>query len=67
MNNLKAKVGSDPCGHCGSKGCAVYARGDVRFGCAKCVGEFLEQLPPAWRPWRMTFWDDVKQLFGGVR
>ena len=35
---LRAKVGSDPCEHCGSKGCAVYARGDVRFGCAKCVG-----------------------------
>lgn len=65
--SLKAKLGSNvQCVHCGANGCAIYSRADTAFGCAKCLGEFFSQVPPAWRPWRMTFWDDVKTLFRGV-
>jgi hypothetical protein len=56
---------NETCPHCNRVGMTVYGRiGSDGFGCAACLGEFFEQLHPTRRPYRMSFWGDVKSLFG---
>jgi hypothetical protein len=51
------------CSNCRRSGTTVYTLNGVSFGCAACLGKFFEKLDPTRRPWRMTFWDDMKSLF----
>jgi hypothetical protein len=64
--SFSAKVSADPCPNCSNVGAAKYALDKQPIGCAACLSRFFQTLPHEWRPWPMTFWDDVKKLFRGV-
>jgi hypothetical protein len=34
------------CPYCKAKGTAVYLRDNSSFGCAACLGNFFDRLPP---------------------
>jgi hypothetical protein len=62
----EGKVEGKPATSGAAPGAAKYALNKQPIGCAACLSRFFQTLPAEWRPWPMTFWDDVKRLFKGV-
>lgn len=58
---------SQDCLYCGLRNVTIYVRGPYALGCSGCLCSFFSALPPTMRPWPMSFWDDMKQLFRGAR
>jgi hypothetical protein len=62
LTELKTIVSK--CPFCLRRDMTVYTRDEKPFGCSGCLGQFFQSLSPIQRPWPMSFWDDIKSLFG---